>query len=747
MPKFNKPWHGCCKTKVSLKNANMKKILSLLLLSILILGSKKISAQCAANFSLNQGINGLVNFTDLSTGPIAYWNWNFGEPQSGVNNQSWLQNPSHTYQSNGVYTIVLSVGTQTNGGCTSSVAVVFTVTSSPCNLPIFANFTGTTGLAGSYSVTSVTTGTTGAATYSWNWGDGTSSAGPNAVHTYSANNAYNVTLFVTDGACMDSIDQNVWISTVGCSLVANYVSQNGINGVVDFTSTTTGTTPSTYYVWNFGDGTTGSGSLTTHTYLNNGNYLVQLTAALPNGTMNPVCFSTFTTVIAVTNATCNLYSSYTYTNNANNYTVTSTSTGTNLGSTYLWDWDDGNSSTGATAAHSYTANGWYNVKLVVSNGGNCIDSTTQSIMVNSICNLTASIVANNFSGGNWSFYAMSQNQNTVGVTAAWNFGNGNTGNGGWVTQTYSTTGIYTVILTLTDPNIFPVCQATAMTVINVTCSLGGSFSHSVLPGGVVNYVSTSTGTSLGTTFNWNYGDGTTGSGPTSSHTYSNGGLHYAGLFLYDSPTCVDTLWDSVNVNTIPCIANSNFSVLYSGTPLYWNAVPAYFGNVWAAFWAWGDGSFDSALYPSHTYSAAGLYNICLTVTTSCGSSSTTCTNYNIYKMSAPVNVDQQMVHISVMPNNAVGLAKLTMENAVVSIYPIPSSGKIELKVFDLLSSSKAANASVIDMLGREVHKEEIQVTNGRIDSELDLQYLNNGTYFIKVRSAERTYTSKIVISH
>ncbi|KAA9340326.1 PKD domain-containing protein [Adhaeribacter soli] len=61
--------------------------------------------------------NGLVNFTDASTGFPTSWNWNFGDPGSGAANTSALQNPTHTYATPGVYTVTLTVsnanGTQT----------------------------------------------------------------------------------------------------------------------------------------------------------------------------------------------------------------------------------------------------------------------------------------------------------------------------------------------------------------------------------------------------------------------------------------------------------------------------------------------------------------------------------------------------------------------------------------------------------------------------------------------------------
>jgi len=60
-----------------------------------------------------------VNFTDLSTTgflhSIVEWNWNFGDPASGVGNSSNLQNPVHSFSSSGNYHVLLNV--KNDAGC------------------------------------------------------------------------------------------------------------------------------------------------------------------------------------------------------------------------------------------------------------------------------------------------------------------------------------------------------------------------------------------------------------------------------------------------------------------------------------------------------------------------------------------------------------------------------------------------------------------------------------------------------
>jgi gliding motility-associated-like protein len=56
----------------------------------------------------------VIAFQDQSIGANT-WFWNFGEPISGVNNNSIIQNPSHTYSAEGTYEVTLIV--TTDHGC------------------------------------------------------------------------------------------------------------------------------------------------------------------------------------------------------------------------------------------------------------------------------------------------------------------------------------------------------------------------------------------------------------------------------------------------------------------------------------------------------------------------------------------------------------------------------------------------------------------------------------------------------
>ena len=64
----------------------------------------------SAAFGYSIGPNYAVTFTDNSTsnpGDVLSWNWDFGDPPSGVNNTSTLQNPTHIYPGPGTYIVCL----------------------------------------------------------------------------------------------------------------------------------------------------------------------------------------------------------------------------------------------------------------------------------------------------------------------------------------------------------------------------------------------------------------------------------------------------------------------------------------------------------------------------------------------------------------------------------------------------------------------------------------------------------------
>lgn len=114
--------------------------------------------------------------------------------------------------------------------------------------------------------------------WSWDFGDGSTSLDQNPSHSYSSNGTYTVTLEASDGAITDTTSKEVTVSSISSSLNANFVyspDYPSSDEVVHFTDKSTGDINEWH--WSFGDGSTSVGKNQEHTYQDEGSYVVRLT--------------------------------------------------------------------------------------------------------------------------------------------------------------------------------------------------------------------------------------------------------------------------------------------------------------------------------------------------------------------------------------------------------------------------------------------------------------------------------------
>ena len=127
----------------------------------------------------------MVNFTNTSTGATSY-QWNFGN-----SNTSTAPNPSTVFLTPGTYTVkLIAIGA---GGVKDSITHTFNVV----NDPIAAFTASPLSACEDVNVISFTNSSSNAATYTWDFGDGSSSTLANPTHTYIDPGVYNVKLIAT----------------------------------------------------------------------------------------------------------------------------------------------------------------------------------------------------------------------------------------------------------------------------------------------------------------------------------------------------------------------------------------------------------------------------------------------------------------------------------------------------------------------------------------------------------------------
>ena len=146
------------------------------------------------------------DFTDASTddGTVSAWSWDFGDGKSAT-----TQNPSHSYGQAGSYQVKLTV--TDDKGATNSVTHSVTVTA-PNQPPAAAFSVKCTDLGCDFTDASTDDGTVNS--WSWDFGDGSSSTQQNPSHTYASDGPYTVTLVVTDdGGATARASQDITVTS------------------------------------------------------------------------------------------------------------------------------------------------------------------------------------------------------------------------------------------------------------------------------------------------------------------------------------------------------------------------------------------------------------------------------------------------------------------------------------------------------------------------------------------------------
>lgn len=122
-----------------------------------------------------------------------------------------------------------------------------------------------------------------------------------------------------------------------------------------------------------------------------------------------------------------------------------------LNLTYTWDFGDGTSGTGNPVTHAYAAAGTYVSKVSVSDGTNTVTANVTEFVTPAPVFTSAPSAAPNPAGLGQSitFTAVATEGNAT-LTFAWDFGDGATGTGSSTTHAYSTAGVFTATVTVTD---------------------------------------------------------------------------------------------------------------------------------------------------------------------------------------------------------------------------------------------------------------------------------------------------------
>jgi uncharacterized repeat protein (TIGR03803 family) len=318
------------------------------------------------------------------------------------------------------------------------------------------------------------------------------------------------------------------------------------------------------------------------------------------------------------------------TNGVEHLTVSFTSSDVDFGGNTItsWNWDFGDGSTSAAQnpSHTYPNNGAFSVALIGNSNGVPIAGAAASITVAPI---TVGITANPTTGAaplvvNFTSGAIDSTGNTI-TNWNWSFGDGSTSTAQNPSHTYTNPGTFSLALISLNNLGYTVIGTgpASITVAPPTLAFTANPTNGVVPL-TVSFTSPAvdSGGSAITSWNWDFGDGSTSTAQNPSHTYTNPGAFSVGLVVTNNIGFTITCSGPASVTVAPLTVAFSANPTGGLEPLTVNFTSPGFDNgsntITSWNWNFGDGSTSTAQNPSHTYTSPGTFSVGLVVTNNIG---------------------------------------------------------------------------------------------------------------------------------
>lgn len=518
--------------------------------------------------------------------------WDFGDGATSTNT-----NPSHTYSTNGSYTVTLiTVSVQ---GCRDTLKRQnllnigtnhsdFLVPVSVCaGEPIF--FTNTSSPLPS--------------SVKWSFGNGTYSDSVQASNVYIKAGNYTVKLVNDFGGCKDSVSKSITVidkpkadfnagSKLFCQAPANVQFQSQAANAVS-------------YLWNFGDSTTSIAANPIHTYYGFGKFSVTLVVTNASGCSDTIVKKDFVQVQkpqirfkGIPHSGCVSLSIHPAATIVSNQQVLS----------YLWKFGDGTTSPEAAPQHVYSRSGSYNITLVITTQSGCTDSLTLLNAVRVGDKPHAQFTASQDETCNSNPVTFTDNSTGNVDEWHWDFGDKLSSVEKNPSHVFDGLGKFTVTLialsngcadTITMKDAVNVLPPVSLFSVQRNCT--NKFK--------IDLKDESVGA---TSVEWDFGDGSSSVLRNPSHTYAAPGVYKVGLKSFNS-MCSNYNYSYIKVMDERAKIILDKEIVCKGSSIKFSAAPVIDSNIAKWHWDFGDGINNSPSF-SHTYSKAGTYKIVLTLT-------------------------------------------------------------------------------------------------------------------------------------
>lgn len=547
-----------------------------------------------------------INFMETSIVPGTSWNWDFGDGGTSMD-----QNPTHTYDSSGTYTVIF---VSTIGGCSDSMVMTNLVSvdtlpevgftsdvTSNCNPPFTVNF--------------MATGDTNVS-YVWDFTDGGNPAIPNPSHTFFNGGNFTVTLTVTnDAGCSNSFSQPDFITisdpipdiiadtTSGCEpLTVNFMDGSISSGTVDT------------WFWDFGDGSPISMDMNpTHVYTDSGEYYVSLIIVDDLGCTDTLIDGQFIDVgvpIELGFEAAPLLAC-----KSEEIIFDNQSDTTNFFTTWNWSFGDGGTDNAQDPIYAYADTGTFDVTLSANNYG-CISDTVIEDYITILppialfditynCDDVYTVQFDDMSieADTWLYVSESGDSIAAANTSI----------------TFPSTGDFDVTLYVSNDSIGCVDSLTQVVRIR---DVMANFTQDTTIGCPILPISF-TNLSVNSNSNlWDFGDASTSGIVNPTHNYTSVGLFDVQLIATDIHGCSDTMIQNALINTENVTSNFVADTTIGCRPFtatFQDLTTSIGGSIVSWEWNFGDGSpVSNSPNPTHVYQDVGIYSVSLEITNQSG---------------------------------------------------------------------------------------------------------------------------------
>lgn len=543
-----------------------------------------------------------INFsnTSVGTGNLIYqWDLGDGTTSSEVN-------PSHTYTTNGSFTVKLIVTNST--GCSDTLIKPNAITLGSVN----ADFSVAPTVCQGKQINLLNTSAPVPANVKWTFGDGTFSDSLQPVKIYNNTGNYVIKMVANFGACIDSLSKPV---TVAGKSVINFNALKTTSCKAPFTvNFTSSVGNAASFIWDFGDSTFSTAANPSHTYTGKRAYTVKLIATNANGCSDTLVKTDFiniqTALVTIPGLPVRNCAPLTF-----DFKPQITSLDPVV--SYLWNFGDNTTSNISNPSHTFIDTGSYTISLITTTASGCTDT---AIFVNGV--IAGAKPTANFNGDPrevCAFIPINFLDSSTGNVNQWLwfFGDGTQSPLQNPSHQYQDTGVFDVTLiawsngcadTVKYIKYVHILPPIASFVMAYNCDEPMKRIFTDRSKGADKY-------------EWDFGDGNTSDVPSPTHIYANTGLYLVKLTVTNFTTgCSYSKTLQVPIIREKADFASAVKEICKGSTVNFQTQNINISNISSYIWIFGDGSKATTTSNkiSHKYARPGNFDVTLIITDKLG---------------------------------------------------------------------------------------------------------------------------------